>query len=445
MTNNDHALDFTSIFKASGLIPADVSQRVSYLSLLTICFLNQIENNKYIGFITEILNNDNFNVTNLDEFGFTEAEQSVARQALKLTTTGKLGETLNNIVSQMKSVAPERLSRTQFITIYEQTLKRLQEPSSKNREAKNFNYELRPDDFSRFIAAISSDGKVSAYDALASTGEISNYLAAIKPHWQYTTESFVQDPEYFIHKFVLAGCDDAFIHRSYALSQSTVINESGFDLAYSLCEPRAISKSDSKNKHSLSLKGYFDPKRINEKTIPSKYIEHALIQHLVWSIKTDGMAIAFISKGPLQRQEEKEARQFLLENNYVDAVVQLPSSLLNAKTVDLYALILKKNRTRGDVLFVNASEFYERSTKRNRLINEQEIAAILDNRQEVIGLSKSVSVERIIFEGYLLNVTRYVQPIKPDSIGESIDELSQALVNQQKLTSELFKKLSNLN
>ena len=440
--SNNYALDFVYIYKALKLSPADAYQRTSFLSLLTICFLNQIEQGKYNAFIDEVSKNENYDETKLDRFNFNPTEQSIAFQGVQLKTIGKLSDTLKSIASKIESFELELFSRSEFITLYEQTLKRLQEPLKKNREAKNFDYELRPDDLSRFISAIASGDQLNAYDALASTGEISNYLAAINPQWKYSIESFVQDPQYLIHKFVLAGCDEACIHRSYALSPMPVIDEGSYDLAYSLFEPKVISKSDPKDTKFLALKGSFDPNRIKEEIIPSKYLEHALIQHLIWSIKPDGMAIAFIGKGPLQRQGEKEARQFLLENNYVDAVIQLPSSLISAKTVELYALILKKNRTKGDVLFVNASEFYERGTKRNRLVKEDEITTILENRQEVIGISKPVSVERIIFNGYMLNVTSYVKPIKPTSIGESISELSQELAQQQSITNELLNKLN---
>lgn len=441
--NIDYALDFIHIYKALELSTVEPYQRTSFLSLLTICFLNQIEQGKYNAFIDEVSNNESFDETRLDQFNFNPTEQSIAFQGAQLQSIGKLSDTLKSIVSTMESFELEIFSRSEFITLYEQTLKRLQEPFKKNREAKNFDYELRPDDLSRFISVIANGDQLSAYDALASTGEISNYLAAINPQWKFSIESFVQDPQYLLHKFVLAGCDTACIHLSYALSSNSVIDEGSFDLAYSLFEPKVISKSDPKDTKFLALKGSFDPNRIKEEIIPSKYLEHALIQHLIWSIKTDGMAIAFIGKGPLQRQGEKEARQYLLENNYVDAVIQLPPSLISAKTVELYALILKKNRTKGDVMFINASEFYERGTKRNRLINEHEIATILGNRQEVTGISKPVSLESIIFNGYMLNVTSYVPPVKPKSIGESIGELSRELAQQQSITDELLNQLKD--
>jgi type I restriction-modification system DNA methylase subunit len=444
MRTDDYALSFTKTYIDLKLNPCDTTQRISFLSLLTICFLNQINKNKHYGFIDEILKYKTFDETFLEVFEFNRKEQNIASQAIQLEITGKLGGALEGILQIIKDFDLESSSRNQFITIYEQTLKRLLEPSKKNREAKNFDYELRPDDFSRFISAIATGDNLRAYDALASTGEISNYLASKNPHWHYTIESVVQNPQYLMHKSVLAGTDDPFIFPTYALSPEPHITQGTFDLSYSLFEPRVISKSDSNKSKFIPLKKTFDPNRIKRELIPSKYLEHALIQHLIWSIKPDGMAIAFIGKGPLQRQGEKEARQFLLENNYIDAVIQLPPSLISAKTVDLYALIFKKNRTKGDVLFVNASEFYERDTKRNRLINEHEIATIIENRQDVIGISKSVSVEHIIFNECMLNVTSYVKPIKPKSIGESIGELSQELFDQQTITDELLKKLNKV-
>jgi len=442
---NDYGLSFTSTYIALGLDPSNAFQRASFLSLLIICFLNQIEKNKHADFISEILSKGDISEAQLSAFNFNSSEQALVFQALQLKSIERLSTALSSIISLLKEPEFTGLSRTQFITIYEQTLKRLLEPFKKYREAKTYDYELRPDDFSRFISSISRKGKVSAYDALGSTGELSNYLAAINPNWQYTIESFVQNPEYLIHKFILSGCNNARVHKGYALSSTPAIEKGSFDLAYSLFEPKTITKLDSKGNKSLALKGKFDPRRINADIVPSKYLEHALIQHLLWSINDDGVAIAFVGKGPLQRQEEKEARKFLLENNYVDAVVQLPPSLISAKAVGLFALILKKNKTKKDVLFVNASELYERDTKRNRLINEHEVATILENRQDVIGISKLESVESIISDGSLLNVTSYIQQTKKNIIGESIGELSLELIDQQRMTNTLLNKLKNLS
>ena len=310
--------------------------------------------------------------------------------------------------------------------------------------AKNFDCQLRPDDFSRLLAEIHKNKNCDVYDAFASTGEISNYLSVINPRWHFTTESLIQDPDYLIHKYILAGCDNCDASRSYALSPEPFISKESFDLSFALYEPLAVSKKAIETKSMIELKGHFDPRRIDLDTIPkNKYIDHAVLQHLVWSIKKDGLAVAFVGRGALQRQEEEKSRKHLIDNNLVDAVIQLPTKLINARTVDLFAIILRKNKTKSDVLFIDASSFFERDTRRNRLVNEDEIALLLKKRQNKAGICKLVSQRQLVDKNWSLNVATYIEPQRTSSLNESVEDVLEKLKKQQKITNDLYKKLFN--
>lgn len=140
----------------------------------------------------------------------------------------------------------------------------------------------------------------------------------------------------------------------------------------------------------------------------------------------------------MQRIEEAKSRKFLIENNHVDAVIQLPTSLISARTVDLFALVFRKNKQTDDIVFIDASSYFNRDIKRNRLIREDEIANILTSRKNIPDICQVITngqVEKLSLidettneSNFSLNVAAYISRSKkiidPTSINELTDELN---------------------
>jgi len=463
MMTNELAVKFVDAYKDSDLLPANLDERLSFLALLTIELLAIREHGKYQKFLTNLQVFDDIKSIDVEKFDFTESEQLVVKQAIAHLDDVKVNKLLNRFNEIQEAFDLSKLTRIEAITLYEQTRKLLQEPNIFEliqADIKNFDFQLRPDDFSRLIASIvKSNEKLKVYDAMASTGELSNYLAQLNPHWHYTTESLLQNPYYLVHKFVLAGNDDCVVSQSYSLNSAPFIEPSTFDLAFALYEPTAVRKaSDSKAKKSReggSLSGHYDPKRINLDIISSQYNDHALIQHLIYSINETGIAITFVGRGALQRIEEAKSRKFLIENNYVDGVIQLPTSLISARTVDLFALVLRKNKQTDDIVFIDASSYFNRDIKRNRLIREDEIATILAARKNIPDICQVITngqVEKLSLideatneSNFSLNVASYISRSKkivdPTSIDEIIEELRLIQENSNQLFDKLMKKI----
>lgn len=459
MMTNELAVKFVEAYKDSDLLPANLDERLSFLALFSIYLLSSIECGKYQSFLESTLVADDIKLIDVEKFEFTESEQLVVKQVIAHLNDEKINKLLSSFNEIHEAFDLSKLTRIDSITFYEQTRKLLQEPKVFEliqSDAKGFDFQLRPDDFSRLIASIvKSNEKIAVYDAMASTGELSNYLAQLNPHWHFTTESQLQNPYYLVHKFVLARNDDCIVSQSYSLNSTPFIEASTFDLAFALYEPTAVRKASGskvkKSREGGSLSGHYDPKRIDLDIIPSQYNDHALIQHLIWSINETGIAIAFLGRGALQRIEEAKSRKFLIENNFVDAVIQLPTSLISARTVDLFALILRKNKQSDDIVFIDASSYFNRDIKRNKLVRENEIANILAARKNIPDICQIVTngqVEEFSRiddatneSNFSLNVASYIsrskQFVDPTLIDELIDEL--ALV--QGKTNQLFDKL----
>ncbi|KAF7764688.1 hypothetical protein PCIT_b0736 [Pseudoalteromonas citrea] len=463
MITNELTIKYVEAYKGSDLLPANLDERLSFLALLTIDLLANIEDGKYQNFLESLLVSDDIKSIDVEKFDFTDSEELVVKQALTNLSDEKFNKLLNRFNEIREAFDLSELTRIDSIVIYEQTLKLLQEPKVFEliqSDAKGFDFQLRPDDFSRLIASIvKSNEKLKVYDAMASTGEVSNYLAQLNPHWHFTTESLLQNPYYLVHKFVLAGNDDCVVSQSYSLNSTPFVKASTFDLAFALYEPTAVRKSASpkvkKSKEGGSLSGHYDPKRIDLNIISTQYNDHALIQHLIWSINETGIAIAFVGRGALQRIEEAKSRHYLVQNNYVDAVIQLPTSLISARTVDLFAVILRKNKQTDDIVFIDASTYFDRDIKRNKLVREDEIATILAERKNITDICQVVTngqveelsrVDEATNESnFSLNVASYIsrskQFVDPTLINELIDELSLIQENSNQLFNKLMKKI----
>ena len=462
MMTNELAVKFVEAYKNSDLLPAHLDERLSFLALLTIDLLANIEGNRYLNLLESLQGSNDIKSIDVEKFDFTESEQLVVKQAIAHLNDVKIKKLLNRFNEIQETLDLSKLTRFESITLYEQILKLLQEPKVFEliqSDAKGFDFQLRPDDFSRLIASIvKSNEKLAVYDAMASTGELSNFLAQLNPHWHFTTESLLQNPYYILHKFVLAGNGDCLVSQSYSLNSTPFIKPSTFDLAFALYEPNTVRKASGfkvkKSREGGSLSGHYDPKRIDLDIISSQYNDHALIQHLIWSINETGIAIAFVGRGALQRIEEAKSRKYLIENNFVDAVIQLPTSLISARTVDLFALVLRKKKQTDDIVFIDASSYFNRDIKRNRLIREDEIATVLSTRKNIPDICQVITngqVEELSLideatneSNFSLNVASYIsrskQFVDPTSIDELIGELSLIQNNTNQLFEKLMKK-----
>ena len=135
---------------------------------------------------------------------------------------------------------------------------------------------------------------------------------------------------------------------------------------------------------------------------------------------------------------EERIRKKLLKDNHIDTVIGLPSNLFYSTGIPVSILVLKKCKKHDDVLFINASEHYEKGKKQNTLRDSEDkdqpndIRKIVETYQfrpeYVERYARRVSMDEIEKNGYNLNISRYVST--------SIDEVKIDLkVVNTKLTT----------
>ena len=152
---------------------------------------------------------------------------------------------------------------------------------------------------------------------------------------------------------------------------------------------------------------------------PKSAADFAFLLHGFHYLKREGTMAIILPHGVLFRGgAEERIRRKLLEDGNIDTIIGLPANLFYSTGIPVCVLVLKKCKKSDDVLFINASEHFEKGKRQNRLSTEH-IKKIVDTyqfRTEEERYSKCVSMEEISESGYNLNISRYINTAMPEKI-----------------------------
>ena len=183
------------------------------------------------------------------------------------------------------------------------------------------------------------------------------------------------------------------------------------------------------------------------KLAPSSKADFAFIQHMIYHLDDNGTMAIVLPHGVLFRgASEGHIRQYLIEDrNYLDAVIGLPSNIFYGTSIPTCILVFKKCREHSDnILFIDASNDYEKAKNQNYLTNEN-IEKIIDtyaNRKEIEKYSHLASMQEIKENDYNLNIPRYVDTFEEEEVID-LDKVSselKALEIEMKITDETITK-----
>lgn len=144
---------------------------------------------------------------------------------------------------------------------------------------------------------------------------------------------------------------------------------------------------------------------------PKSAADFAFLLHGFHFLSQNGTMAIILPHGVLFRGgAEEKIRTKLLKDNHIDTVIGLPSNLFYSTGIPVSILILKRCKRYEDVLFINASDHFEKGKRQNTLSEEHfdKIIETYKYRNEVPRYSKRVSMEEIEKQGYNLNISRYV-------------------------------------
>ena len=171
---------------------------------------------------------------------------------------------------------------------------------------------------------------------------------------------------------------------------------------------------------------------------PKSAADFAFLLHGFHYLGKEGTMAIILPHGVLFRGgAEERIRTKLLKDNHIDTVIGLPSNLFYSTGIPVCILVLKKCKKHDDVLFINASEHYERGKRQNTLregVNGEpnDIQKIVETYQyrpeQIERYARRVSMDEIEKNGYNLNISRYVSTSE-DEVQIDLKEVNKKLVS----------------
>lgn len=209
--------------------------------------------------------------------------------------------------------------------------------------------------------------------------------------------------------------------------------------------------------YSINWKGDSDPILINDPRFspagvlaPKSKADLAFIMHSLSWLSTNGTAAIVCFPGVMYRGgAERKIRQYLIDNNYVDCVIQLPSNLFYGTSIATCIMVLKKSKPENSTLFIDASNEFVKVTNNNKLMqdNMDKIIEAFRTREDIEHFSRLVPNSEIEEQDYNLSVTTYVEQ---KDTREIIDitklnaEIEEIVAREQVLRDEIDKIIAEI-
>ena len=313
-----------------------------------------------------------------------------------------------------------------------------------------------PQTVSKLLARLVMDGKTSinkVYDPTCGSGSL--LLQMKKQFDEHIIDEGFFGQEINMTNFNLARMN-MFLHNvnynNFSIKRGdTLINPLHKD-------EKPFDAIVSNPPYSIKWVGDADPTLINDerfapagKLAPKSYADYAFIMHSLSYLSSKGRAAIVCFPGIFYRKgAEQTIRKYLVKNNFVDCVIQLPENLFFGTSIATCILIMAKNKTENKVLFIDASKEFKKETN-NNVLEEKNINAIVEefrNRTNKEYFSRYVDKAEIEENDYNLSVSTYVE--KKDTreiidivkLNKEIEETVLRINELRASIDEIVKELS---
>ncbi|MEW5205518.1 type I restriction-modification system subunit M [Bacillus cereus] len=197
---------------------------------------------------------------------------------------------------------------------------------------------------------------------------------------------------------------------------------------------------------------FLDDSRFNRygKLAPKSKADFAFLLHGFYHLKDSGTMAIVLPHGVLFRgAAEGVIRKKLLEDGSIDTVIGMPANLFFGTSIPTTVIILKKNRTTRDVLFIDASNEFTKGKNQNKLSKENldKIVETYKKREDVEKYAHVATFDEIEENDFNLNIPRYVDtfeeeaPVDMAAIGSTIQDIRK---EKAELESSLFDMITSL-
>ena len=185
---------------------------------------------------------------------------------------------------------------------------------------------------------------------------------------------------------------------------------------------------------------------------PTTKADFAFVQHMIYQMAENATMAVVLPHGVLFRGKgEEEIRKYMIkEQNYLDAVIGLPANLFYGTPIAICILVLKKCRVHdGNILFVDASQHFEKSGNKN-ILTDEHVEKIIDTYQRREAIDKYAyvaSLGEVAENDYNLNIPRYVdtfeeeEPVNMNAVVSDLKALEVDIQETDQTIAEFCKEL----
>ena len=209
--------------------------------------------------------------------------------------------------------------------------------------------------------------------------------------------------------------------------------------------------------YSIKWEGDDNPVLINDPRFspagvlaPKSKADLAFIMHSLAWLATNGTAAIVCFPGIMYRGgAEKKIRQYLIDNNFIDCIIQLPGNLFFGTSIATCIMVLKKSKAENKTLFVDASKEFVKVTNNNKLTEDNiaKIVASFVDREDKDYFCRLVPNDEIATQDYNLSVSTYVEQEDTReviNITELNAEIKRIVAREQVLRDEIDKIIAEI-
>ena len=183
---------------------------------------------------------------------------------------------------------------------------------------------------------------------------------------------------------------------------------------------------------------------------PKSKADLAFIMHALSWLATDGTAAIVCFPGVMYRGgAEKKIRKYLIDNNFIDCIIQLPDNLFFGTSIATCIMVLKKSKADNATLFIDAGKQCVKVTNSNKL-TEENIETILSafvERTDKEHFARLVPNDEIGAQDYNLSVSTYVEQEDTREVIDIVQlnaEIEQIVAREQVLRDEISKIVAEI-
>jgi type I restriction enzyme M protein len=312
-----------------------------------------------------------------------------------------------------------------------------------------------PQEVSELLARIATVGKTEVnkvYDPACGSGSLLLKFAKILGKEKVRNGFFGQEINLTTYNLCRINM---FLHD---------INFNKFDIAHgdTLTDPKHWDDEPfdaivSNPPYSIKWEGDSNPLLINDPRFapagvlaPKSKADLAFVMHMLSWLSSSGTAAIVSFPGVLYRGGvEQKIRKYLIDNNFIDTVIQLPPDLFFGTTIATCILVLKKNKTDNNILFIDASAEFVREGNKNKLSeeNREKILNAFIERNDIPHFAKLVTNQTIAENDYNIAVSTYVaqkeerEEVDIKKLNAEIEQIVARQAALRKAIDEIVKEL----